>query len=163
MDDTKRTQDSEQDETSAQTSGATKVTSQVKDEAKRISDEKAAQGRLAKIAEEKTELEALRTENTILKEARLKDAAESIGKTLDEVKAVGITTAEQLKSLSGLFNVKPEKQTSNTFQKTPDPATSSGKGGILSAKNMTGKELLALTKKTGKTSLELIKEGLLYP
>ncbi len=162
MDGTKKTQDGGADNPSPQTSDDAKGTSQVKDEAKAKSDELARLGREKKTAEESKELETLRAEVSKLRDENLKIAAERLGKSLEDVKTAGITTAEQLNSMASFFGgAKPTSK--STFEKPPDSGKNSGSGSNRLTQ-MSGKEILEIRKKNNNMTVsELIAAGIAKP
>jgi len=158
VDEARATQDDEQDETSAQTSGETKATSQsnpatqekAKDEVKRISDQKAEEGRQLKSLKE--QLDKLTAELQKERDEKFAIAAEREGRSVEELKEKGINTVEELqkaKEYASLFGAAQKEYQKPTFK--PDSGKGGGVGKIPWAEfaSMDDKGIKELIKKHG--------------
>ena len=108
------------EKTEATSESTQKPKDKVKTEAQLLSDKKAEEGRTLKALEERLRL--VETENQILKDNRLADAAEKYGLSMEQVKEIGIDNPERLEKTATTFGAL--RRASQTF--TPDSGKTVG-------------------------------------
>jgi len=129
------------------TSQKTEVTQTKQDEAKQISDKKAEEGRKLKLEDLQKRLEIAEAALQKKQDEELAVAAEGIGKKPDELKALGLDTAEKVKQYADFFNAKPsETSTEKGVEPTRQFDTGKNSGSIVLPERAVDKYKLGFAK-----------------